>query len=115
MVVSTPAIVGGRAYSMVNDAGKSDRLNFVIKRKPEGAFSDWLFDGDVLGAELDLFGPLGQATFRPEEHHDLLCITGGSGIAGIMSILRHAVRVSHFSNHKDDCSSACARLLTAFI
>jgi len=100
MVVNTPAIVGGRAYSMVNYVEKTDRLSFVIKRKPEGAFSDWLFDGDILGVELDLFGPLGYATFRPEENHDLLCIAGGSGIAGLMSILDHAVSVDHFLDHK---------------
>jgi len=85
---------------MVNFAEKTDRLTFVIKRKPEGAFSDWLFDGDILGAELDLFGPLGDATFRPEEDRDLLCIAGGSGIAGLMSILDHAVSVDHFLEHK---------------
>lgn len=100
MVVTTPDVVGGRAYSMVNYAEETDRLNFVIKRKPEGAFSDWLFDRDVLGTELELFGPLGQATFRPEEKHDLLCIAGGSGIAGLMSILDHAVSVDHFANHR---------------
>ena len=100
MVVTTPAVVGGRAYSMVNYAEETDRLSFVIKRKPEGSFSDWLFEGDVLGAELDLFGPLGRATFRPEENRDLLCIAGGSGIAGLMSILDHAVSVGHFAQHR---------------
>ena len=99
MVVSTPAVVGGRAYSMVSYAEETDRLSFVIKRKPDGAFSEWLFEGDGLGAEVDLFGPLGQATFHPEEARDLLCVTGGSGIAGIMSILEHAVRVDHFAKH----------------
>lgn len=100
MVVSAPRIIGGRAYSMVNYAEKTDRLSFVIKRKPEGAFSDWLFEDDVLGAGVDLFGPLGQATFRPDEDHDLLCIGGGSGIAGLMSILDHAEGCGHFSNHR---------------
>lgn len=99
MVVATPAVVGGRAYSMVNYAEKTDRLSFVIKRKPEGSFSDWLFGGDILGAELDLFGPLGEATFRPEEKRNLLCIAGGSGIAGLMSILDHAVSIDHFADH----------------
>lgn len=100
MVVKAPAVVGGRAYSMVNYAEKTDRLRFVIKHKPAGIFSDWLFENEVLGAELELFGPLGRATFRPEEKHDLLCIAGGSGIAGLMSILDHAVSVDHFRDHK---------------
>ncbi len=100
MVVKAPSIVGGRAYSMVNYTEETDRLSFVIKRKPEGAFSDWLFDVDILGAELDLFGPLGEATFRPDETHDLLCLAGGSGIAGLMSIIDHAVSVDHFADHR---------------
>jgi len=99
MVVTAPAIIGGRAYSMVNYAEKTDRLAFVIKRKPEGAFSDWLFENDATGTELRLFGPLGRAVFRPEEALDLLCIAGGSGIAGLMSILDHAVSVGHFAEH----------------
>ena len=90
---------GGRAYSMVNYRRDSDRLTFVIKQKPGGGFSDWLFGGDVTGAELDLFGPLGGATFRPAEGRDILCIAGGSGIAGMLSILEHASSESYFRDH----------------
>lgn len=100
MVLTAPGVTGARAYSMVNYAKKTDRLVFVIKRKPGGGFSDWLFEDDVIGATVDLFGPLGKATFRPDEPHDLLCITGGSGIAGIMSILEHATKADHFIHHR---------------
>ncbi len=100
MVLTTQCVTGGRAYSMVTYAPELDRLSFVIKRKPGGAFSDWLFERSVIGAELNLFGPLGQATFRPDEDLDLLCITGGSGIAGIMSILEHAVAVDYFKTRR---------------
>lgn len=99
MVFSAREVEGGRAYSMVNYQERTDRLVFVIKRKPGGAFSDWLFEDDVIGRGVDLFGPLGRATFRPEENHDLLCVTGGSGIAGIMSILEHASEIDHFADH----------------
>ena len=67
VVLEVPGLQGGRAYSMVNYARDSDRLTFVIKQKPGGGFSDWLFGSEVSGAELDLFGPLGAATFRPAE------------------------------------------------
>lgn len=100
MVLTVPGVTGGRAYSMVNYAAGTDRLVFVIKRKPGGTFSDWLFEQDIIGTKVDLFGPLGKATFRPDESHDLVCITGGSGIAGIMSILAHATDTGHFSGHK---------------
>jgi len=100
MVVTTECVTGGRAYSMVNYAKQTDRLVFVIKRKPGGAFSDWLFDHDVTGKTIDLFGPLGKATFKQDEALDLVCVTGGSGIAGIMSILNHAVDAKHFQRHR---------------
>ncbi len=99
MVAKVPEVIGGRAYSMVNYEKKTDRLMFVIKRKPGGAFSDWLFEDEAIGATIDLFGPLGKAVFKPDEALDLLCVTGGSGIAGIMSILTHALDVDHFARH----------------
>ena len=47
-----------------------------------------------------MFGPLGKATWRPEEDQDLLCIAGGSGIAGMMSILSHAASSGHFERRR---------------
>lgn len=100
MVVTSSDVTGGRAYSMVNYAPETSRIRFVVKRKPGGAFSDWLFEAAPEGATVSLFGPLGKATFRPGEDGDLICITGGSGIAGIMSILDHASEAGHFKSNK---------------
>lgn len=100
MVVSCSETTGGRAYSMVNYSPETDRMRFVVKRKPDGGFSNWLFDKAADGAEVSLFGPLGKATFRPGQDGDLVCITGGSGIAGIVSILDHAVQSGHFASNK---------------
>ena len=99
VVLEVPGLEGGRAYSMVNFRRDSDRLTFVIKQKPGGGFSDWLFGSEVTGAELDMFGPLGAATFRPAEGRNLLCIAGGSGIAGMLSILEHARSENYFRDH----------------
>jgi toluene monooxygenase electron transfer component len=99
VVLEVPGLRGGRAYSMVNYRPDSDRLTFVIKQKPGGGFSDWLFGNNVTGAELDLFGPLGAATFRPAESRNILCIAGGSGIAGMLSILEHARSENYFRDH----------------
>ena len=147
-VLAVPGLAGYRAYSMVNFAARTDRLEFVIKHKPGGGFSDWLVPdrsnltrnveeireripgsgstagpapgradnplcgrdaraprtaetapGEASGA-LDVFGPLGKATWRPEEDQDLLCIAGGSGIAGMMSILSHAASSGHFERRR---------------
>ena len=96
VVLETPEVVGGRAYSMVNFAADTGRLRLVVKQKPGGKFSDWLFGGDVGGSEVAVFGPLGRATFDPAEGRNVLCIAGGSGLAGMMAILEHAVGAGTF-------------------
>ncbi len=102
MLMSAPRIAGARAYSMVNFERKALRLVFVVKKKPEGRMSEWLFGGLVTGARVDLFGPLGAATFHPEIGKHLLCIAGGSGIAGMMSILERATQEGYFEHYRGD-------------
>lgn len=100
VVLEVAGVRGGRAYSMVNFDDNTSRLVFVIKRKVGGAFGNWLFDNDPSGAEVSLFGALGRATWGPAEDRDILAIAGGSGIAGIMSILAHATRAGHFAKRR---------------
>jgi toluene monooxygenase electron transfer component len=100
MVMTVPGISGGRAYSMVNDDRPAGRLAFVVKAKPGGRFSEWFFGDATEGTRVHLFGPLGHATFHPEVRKDLLCIAGGSGIAGMMAILARACRERHFEEHR---------------
>jgi toluene monooxygenase electron transfer component len=95
-LLTVPGIGGARAYSMVNFDRATKRLEFVVKKKPEGRVSEWLFGGDVEGTRLDVFAPLGHATFSPGLPRHLLCIAGGSGIAGMMSILARACQDDHF-------------------
>lgn len=100
VVLETGDLPGGRAYSMVNFDERATKVEFVLKRKPGGRFSDWLFSRAEVEAPVKVFGPLGRAVFRPEEGKNILCIAGGSGIAGMMSILERAARVDYFSQHK---------------
>ncbi|MEQ1695623.1 MAG: 2Fe-2S iron-sulfur cluster binding domain-containing protein [Hyphomicrobiaceae bacterium] len=100
VVLTAPGINGARAYSMVNHALEASTLELVIKKKIGGGLSEWLFEADRTGLELGVFGPLGRATFRPENDRDFVCIAGGSGIAGILSILERATAAGHFQNHK---------------
>jgi len=100
VVLEVVGIAGGRAYSMVNFDTDVSRLALVVKRKPGGCFSDWLFETSAGEAAVEVFGPLGRATFRPEEDRDFVCIAGGSGIAGMMSILECATRADYFRNHR---------------
>jgi toluene monooxygenase electron transfer component len=100
VILEAPGLSGGRAYSIVNFEPESDRISFVLKRKPGGGFGDWLFDRAEKNVELAVFGPLGRAIFRPQESKDILCIAGGSGIAGMMAILERAIRCDYFASHR---------------
>lgn len=93
------AVVGARSYSMVNFGPAARELRFLIKRLPGGALTEWLFAHPLEGTRVRLFGPLGRASFQPEEIRHVVCIAGGSGIAGMMSILAHAAQEAHFDRH----------------
>ena len=100
-VLLVPGLDGYRAYTIVNPPARTDRLDFIVKHKAGGGFSGWL-EGARAGSALDVFGPLGKATYHPEEQKNLLCIAGGSGIAGMMSILSHAASSGHFEHRRGD-------------
>jgi toluene monooxygenase electron transfer component len=97
-LLTVPGIPGARAYSMVNFDRAAERLSFVVKKKPGGAISEWLFGGEVEGTRVGVFAPLGHAVFHPDVKKHVLCIAGGSGIAGMMSILARASRGEHFAD-----------------
>jgi toluene monooxygenase electron transfer component len=99
-LLAPAGVAGYRAYSMCNFARGGRRLDFLVKRKPDGGFSQWLFGANRDGARLDTFGPLGKATFDPALAKNLLCIAGGSGIAGMMSILSRAAEANYFDHQK---------------
>lgn len=99
VTIEAQDVPGPRAYSMANYEPDAPSIDLIVKRKPGGGFSDWLF-ADAEGEEVDVFGPLGHATFRAGEDRNVLCIAGGSGIAGIISILDCATRAGHFRKHK---------------
>ena len=96
MAMEVPGVPGYRGYSMVNFERRARRLDFVVKKKAGGGCSEWLFDSAADGAQVSLFGPLGAATFFPGVAKHILCIAGGSGIAGMMSILERASQERYF-------------------
>ena len=100
MAIAAPGVPGMRGYSMVNFDHPAQRIEFVVKRKPGGGFSEWLFSDRAVGAKIDLIGPLGRSTFYPGVAKNILCIAGGSGIAGMMSILARACAERHFEQFK---------------
>jgi toluene monooxygenase electron transfer component len=99
-LLAAPGIDGFRAYSMANGEAPSRRLDFIIKCKPDGGFSDWLFTRARPGDALSLFGPLGSAVLEPSLGHDLLMIVGGSGLGVALSILTRAAGEGYLARHR---------------
>ncbi len=93
------AVTGARSYSMVNFEPESRVLRFLVKRFPGGALTEWMFSHPLDGTRVKIFGPLGRASFDSGEIRHVICIAGGSGIAGMMSILESGKRDAHFDNH----------------
>ena len=100
VAIAAPGVPGMRGYSMVNFERQARRLEFAIKKKPGGGFSEWLFSSKAPGAKLNVFGPLGKATFYPGLGRHILCIAGGSGIAGMRSIVSRAAQERYFEQHR---------------
>ena len=107
-------VPGYRGWSMVNYARQCGQVEFVVKKKPGGGISEWLFGAAAEGDTLDLFGPLGRATFHPGLAKDILCIAGGSGIAGMMSIVAHAAQEGYFAQHRGDLFFGVRTMKDAF-
>lgn len=99
VAMALPEVPGYRGYSMVNFERGARRLDFVVKKKPGGGASGWLFNAACEGSNVKLFGPLGSATFFPGVARNILCIAGGSGIAGMMSILERARQERYFQQY----------------
>jgi toluene monooxygenase electron transfer component len=114
MAVTMPGIAGCRGYSMVNFDRRARKLDFVVKKKPGGGVSEWLFGGDRSRARVELFGPLGKATFHPSLGKNILCIAGGSGIAGMMAILARACQERYFAHYRGDVFFGVRTMADAF-
>jgi toluene monooxygenase electron transfer component len=83
-----------RPARLVNDAPPRRRLHarFPSAPCPRGAASALLFDEGFTEVAAQVFGPLGRASYAPEEGRPFVAIAGGSGIAGMLAILDHPLR-----------------------
>ena len=90
MLLESPSGVR-RAYSMAHPINESDSaaVEFIIRAKPDGAASTWLFDDIGVGDELIVEGPYGRAYAQPGSDRPALCVAGGTGLAPILAIAEH--------------------------
>jgi ferredoxin-NADP reductase len=77
-----------RSYSTVS-APSDDDVELYVERVPDGEVSGFLAEGVEAGDELEVRGPIGR-WFAWDGRSPALGIGGGSGVAPLVSMLRHA-------------------------
>ena len=78
-----------RAFSMANT--EVETLAFVVKEKPGGHASRFLFEELATGDTVSLEGPYGRAYLRTPPEREIVCVAGGSGLAPMLSVARAAI------------------------
>lgn len=86
--IAVPGTNVTRSYSFANAPGADGAAEFYIRRLPSGVMSDWLSSGEVRGAETVISAPMGQFFLRRPEQ-PILLVAGGTGLAPMLSMLRH--------------------------
>lgn len=76
-----------RSFSMGNPPSEGKRLEFVIKKYPNGAFSTALGQEASVGDAVNVRGPYGSCFRREDREGPMLLVGGGSGMAPLLSIL----------------------------
>jgi propane monooxygenase reductase subunit len=81
-----------RSFSMANAPNGGTRLDFVIKKYPDGAFSSCLDGALTEGMALNVKGPYGTCFRREGRSGPMVLLGGGSGMSPLLSILTDQAR-----------------------
>jgi len=79
-----------RSFSVASPPHDSRLLELHVRRVIGGEFSEPLFDDAARSSLLRIEGPLGQFMYRPGIA-PMLLLGGGTGLAPLLSILRHTI------------------------
>lgn len=83
-----------RSYSIASAPG-GDTLELAIERLPDGEVSIFFHDVAVAGDTIELKAPLGgHFVWESQEGGPLFLAAGGSGLAPVMSMIRHRAATS---------------------
>jgi CDP-4-dehydro-6-deoxyglucose reductase len=82
-----------RSFSIASPPHDARPLELHVRRVAGGEFTDRLFHYDMQSALLTIEGPLGKFVYRPHLGiaPRMLLIGGGTGIAPLLSILKHVI------------------------
>ncbi len=88
--VVIPGTDSRRSYSLANAASTPGEVELHIRLVPGGVMSDYVAHRAKAGDLVDVRGPLGAFHLRRRPAHRIF-VTGGTGLAPIMSMLRELV------------------------
>ncbi|WP_322103606.1 2Fe-2S iron-sulfur cluster binding domain-containing protein [Paraburkholderia sp. J41] len=77
-----------RPFSLANTGNWEGRLEFLIRLRPEGAFSAYLRERARIGDALVVHGPQGGFGLIDESLRPRWFVAGGTGLAPVLSMLR---------------------------
>ena len=73
---------------MANPPSEAEKLSFIIKKYPDGKFSNQLDAGGIkVGADVKVVGPYGTCFRREEREGPVILVGAGSGMSPVWSIL----------------------------
>jgi len=79
-----------RSYSVASAPAIEGDYELVVERLGDGEVSPFLHDVAKVGDGIEIRGPIGgHFVWGPEDGGPILLVGGGSGVAPLMSILRH--------------------------
>ncbi|MDP6665937.1 MAG: ferredoxin reductase [Dehalococcoidia bacterium] len=79
-----------RSYSVTSSPDVPDMIELAIELIPGGEVSSFFHEAVEPGEQIELRGPIGgHFTWTPDFRAPVLLVAGGSGIAPMMSMLRH--------------------------
>jgi toluene monooxygenase electron transfer component len=82
-----------RAYSMSREPASAavGQIELLVRDKPGGAASSWLFGRLAVGDRLVVEGPYGRAHAQSPADRPVLCVGGGSGLGPVLAIAEHSL------------------------
>lgn len=79
-----------RSYSIASAPGQGQTYDLLIERLLDGEVSGFFHDAAEPGSRMDLKGPVGgHFVWDSPRKGSILLVAGGSGIAPILSMIRH--------------------------
>ena len=86
--IGVPAAGVTRSYSMASTQSSPSKLQFIIRKYPEGAFSSLVDNSLKPGTAVTIRGPFGTCFRREGRPGPMILVGGGSGMSPLWAILQ---------------------------